>query len=119
MTDFEVIDLDKNGTLICRKKESGEVYNCGETPEDFGTGNLNPEEKARLLKAGWFPYEDTKDLLDYVRDHVDNVERWLDPKMTDHNKAEVMDAIRLAQGRLTDIAEALVEWESAQPEEVK
>lgn len=52
VNDFIVVDLDSDGCLICRSKETGEEYNCGEGLQDFGLKNLVESEISQLLKLG-------------------------------------------------------------------
>lgn len=44
MNDFEVIGVDTDGGLICKDVQTGELYNCGETLEEFGAHNLTEGE---------------------------------------------------------------------------
>ncbi len=43
---MKVIGIDNDGCLICfdPEAEPDQVYNCGETPEEFGIENLTDEE---------------------------------------------------------------------------
>jgi len=47
-SDGEVIGLDNDGCILQWDAEIGETYNCGETPEEFGTNNLTGIEAYRI-----------------------------------------------------------------------
>jgi len=49
-----VIGIDNDGCLII-KDSFGEVYNCGETLEQFGVENLTDEEKEMLASGKYGP----------------------------------------------------------------
>jgi len=51
---MEVIGIDNDGCLII-KDLFGEVYNCGETLEQFGTDNLTDDEKEMLASGKYGP----------------------------------------------------------------
>jgi len=54
-----------------------------------------------------FDYEGAMDLLEFVRQHVDNIERALDPHITDTGKSVVLVAVYNAKARLDEIAKAV------------
>lgn len=43
---MRVVGVDTDGCLVC--EDRGEVYNCGETLEEFGAHNLSPAELAAV-----------------------------------------------------------------------
>lgn len=56
----EVIGTDTDGSLICRADEDGEIYNCGETLEEYGVHNLRPHELRRLELDAWLEELDAR-----------------------------------------------------------
>ena len=46
--DGEILGLDNDGCLLQWDGEHGCVYNCGETPVEFGLDNIFPHELARI-----------------------------------------------------------------------
>ena len=49
--DGEVLRLDKDGCIVQWNAEHQCEYNSGETPEEFGLGNLTPEELQRIERG--------------------------------------------------------------------
>lgn len=43
--NFDVVGLDRDGCVICQNRQTGERYNTGETPTEFG---LTAQERERL-----------------------------------------------------------------------
>jgi len=42
---MRIIGIDTDGCLICEDPEADPpIYNCGETPEEFGLEFITPEE---------------------------------------------------------------------------
>lgn len=48
--DGEVGGLDNDGALILFNGDSGLLYNCGETPEQFGVENMTAVERTRISR---------------------------------------------------------------------
>jgi len=46
--DGEVLYVDNDGCIVQWSNEHSRVYNCGETPEEFGLHNLTAKEAARI-----------------------------------------------------------------------
>jgi hypothetical protein len=44
---MKVIGIDMDGYLII-EDDTGEVYNCGQTLDEFGISNLTPDELTAL-----------------------------------------------------------------------
>ena len=49
--DGEVLGIDSDGTLLQWDADKEEVYNCGETIEEFGEDQLTPQELETLGKV--------------------------------------------------------------------
>lgn len=49
--DGAVLGLDIDGCILQWKDEDLEVYNSGETPEEFGEDSITPEEAGRIGKV--------------------------------------------------------------------
>ena len=46
--DFEVLGLDTDLNVVQWDAENKTPYNCGESLEEWGVGNLRPHERARV-----------------------------------------------------------------------
>jgi hypothetical protein len=53
--EFRLVGLDTDGCLICEDTQTGEQYNCGETPAEFGIHNILPSDTFK-----WKPLHDTE-----------------------------------------------------------
>lgn len=52
--DGEIVGYDPaNGSILQHNGDTGETYNCGDSPEQFGLDNISPEEIKRLERDGW------------------------------------------------------------------
>lgn len=48
LIDGEILALDKDGCIIQWNADEGQIYNCGETIEQFGLKNIYDREAKRL-----------------------------------------------------------------------
>lgn len=60
--DGEILQIDVNGCLIQWNADDQEIYNCGETPEEFGLDNIRSHEMERIV-AGMPMIEISKTLM--------------------------------------------------------
>lgn len=46
--DGTILGLDNDGCILQWNDEDLEIYNCGETPDEFGEDSITPEEAKRI-----------------------------------------------------------------------
>lgn len=49
--DFEVVGRDTDGCVLQWDAGTQTIYNCGETPEQFGMNNLTADERKRVTEV--------------------------------------------------------------------
>jgi len=51
--DGTILGLDNDGCILQWNDEDLEIYNCGETPDEFGEDSITPEEARRIQADAW------------------------------------------------------------------
>lgn len=51
LSDGEIVGLDNDGCLLQWNGDECTIYNCGETPEEYGLENIDEKEMVRIAPA--------------------------------------------------------------------
>ena len=51
LCDGEIVGLDNDGSLLQWNGDECTIYNCGQTPEEYGLENIDEKEMARITPA--------------------------------------------------------------------